>query len=139
MTDDDLRDLLTDAVSDVEPAYRLDTIKARTHRPARRGWYAVGGAVLAAAAVVTAVNLGQDDGRRRDNAPPATDAEHTAALYFVGDTPAGPRLYREFQTRVRRSPCGPRSDHQGTRSDRSRLHARCGRPACSRRSRCGTT
>ena len=98
MTDDDLRDLLTDAVSDVEPAYRLDTIKARTHRPARRGWYAVGGAILAAAAVVTAVNLGQDDGRRRDNAPPATDAEHTAALYFVGDTPAGPRLYREFQT-----------------------------------------
>ena len=69
MTDDDLRDLLTDSVADVEPAYRLDTIKARTHRPARRGWYAVGGAVLAAAAVVAAVNLGQDDGRRRDNAP----------------------------------------------------------------------
>ena len=32
--DDDLRDLLTDAVSDVEPAYRLGEIQARTHRPA---------------------------------------------------------------------------------------------------------
>ena len=97
MTDDDLRDLLTDAVSDVEPAYRLGEIKARTHRPARRGWYAVGGAVLAAAAVVAAVNLGESDDGRRDSVPPASGGEHTAALYFVGDTPVGPRLYREFQ------------------------------------------
>jgi hypothetical protein len=94
---DELRELLTDAVSDVEPVYRLSEIQARVHRPARRGWYAVGGAVLAAAAVVTAVSLIENDGVRRDNAPPASDVERTAALYFVGDTPAGPRLYREFQ------------------------------------------
>ncbi len=94
---DELRELLTDAVSDVEPVYRLSEIQARVHRPARRGWYAVGGAVLAAAAVVTAVSLSENDGVRRDNAPPASDVERTAALYFVGDTPAGPRLYREFQ------------------------------------------
>ncbi|HET9423693.1 MAG TPA: Gmad2 immunoglobulin-like domain-containing protein [Nocardioides sp.] len=94
---DELRELLTDAVSDVEPAYRLGEIRARVHRPARRGWYAAGGAILAAAAVVTAVNLGESDDVRRDNAPPAADVERTAALYFVGDTPAGPRLYREFQ------------------------------------------
>ena len=32
-----------------------------------------------------------------DTVPPASDVQRTAALYFVGDTPAGPRLYREFQ------------------------------------------
>ncbi len=96
---DELRELLTDAVADVEPEYRLDTIRARTQRPhRRRGWYAVGGAVLAAAAVVTAVNLGQNTAGRPDTVPPAgTNVEHTAALYFVGETPTGPRLYREFQ------------------------------------------
>ena len=95
---DELRDLLTDAVADVEPEYRLDAIRARTSRRTfRRGWYAAGAAVLAAAAVVTAVNLAQDDGGRRENSPAANDLTHTAALYFVGDSPAGPRLYREFQ------------------------------------------
>lgn len=95
---DELRDLLTDAVADVEPEYRLDTIKARTQRPhRRRGWYLTGGAVLAAASLVTAVNLAQDDGRRRDNGPSAPDLDHTAALYFVGETPHGWRLYREWQ------------------------------------------
>jgi hypothetical protein len=95
--DDDLRELLTDAVADVEPAYRLDTIKARTTRPPkRRGWYAVGGAVLAAAAVVTAVSVVSDDNRPRREGP-AAGPDHAVALYFVGDTPQGPRLFREFQ------------------------------------------
>ncbi len=95
---DELRDLLTDAVADVEPEYRLDTIKSRTQRPhRRRGWYLTGGAILAAASVVTAVNLAQDDGKDRNNGPAGPAARHTAALYFVGDSPAGPRLYREFQ------------------------------------------
>jgi len=95
--DDELRDLLTEAVADVEPAYRLDAIRARTSRPPRRrGWYAAGGAILAAAAVVTAVSVVNDDGRPRREAP-ASNGEHAVALYFVGDTPAGPRLYREFQ------------------------------------------
>jgi len=97
VTDDDLRELLTDAVADVEPAYRLDAIKARTrpgHR--RRGWYAASGAILAAAAVVTAVSVVSDDNRPRREAP-ASDTQRTVAVYFVGRTPAGPRLYREFQ------------------------------------------
>jgi hypothetical protein len=96
VTDDDLRELLTDAVADVEPAYRLDAIKARTrpgHR--RRGWYTAGGAILAAAAVVTAVSVVNDDRPRRE--PPASKGDQLMALYFVGDTPAGPRLYREYQ------------------------------------------
>jgi hypothetical protein len=97
VTDDDLRELLTDAVEDVEPAYRLDTIKARTSRPPkRRGWYAVGGAVLAAAAVVTAVSVVRDDDRPRREPPIAEDQRVTAGLYFVGETPQGSRLYREF-------------------------------------------
>jgi immunoglobulin-like protein involved in spore germination len=95
--DDDLRELLTDAVEDVEPAYRLDAIKARTSRPSRRrGWYAVGGAVLAAAAVVTAVSVVTDDDRPRREPPIAEGQRITAGLYFVGETPQGPRLYREF-------------------------------------------
>ena len=139
VTDDDLRDLLTDAVADVEPAYRLGEIKARTHRPARRGWYAVGGAVLAAAAVVAAVNLGESDDGRRDNVPPASAGEHTAALYFVGDTPVGPRLYREFQ-KVSGGPVADleaiTTEHGPTDPD---YNDACGRPACSPRSRCRTT
>lgn len=104
MTDDDLRELLTDAVADVEPAYRLDTIKARTSRPPkRRGWYAVGGAVLAAAAVVTAVSIVTDDNPPRREPPAAGTPRVTAGLYFVGETPLGPRLYREFQ-RVEEGP-----------------------------------
>ena len=75
MTDDDLRDLLTDAVSDVEPAYRLGEIQARVHRPARRGWYAAGGAILAAAAVVTAVSVPCCRARWRCTTPRCLSAE----------------------------------------------------------------
>ena len=96
--DDELRDLLTDAVADVEPEYRLDTIQARTQRPhRRRGWYLTGGAILAAASVVTAVNVVTNDGDRPRRNNPATAVEHTAGLYFVGESPVGPRLYREWQ------------------------------------------
>ena len=37
MTDLELRDLLSDAVADVEPRYALDEIRART-RTTRRRW-----------------------------------------------------------------------------------------------------
>jgi len=37
-----------------------------------------------------------DDGPRHE-APVGTEGDHLAAVYFVGDTPAGSRLYREFQ------------------------------------------
>jgi len=94
---DELRDLLTDAVADVEPEYRLDTIRARTRRKhPRRSWFAAGGAVLAAAAVVTAVSVVNDEGPRRLG-PAAPERTSPTAVYFIGDTPVGPRLYREFQ------------------------------------------
>jgi hypothetical protein len=106
VTDDDLRELLTDALSDVEPAYRLDVIRARTSRPARRrGWYAAGGAILAAAAVVTAVSVVNESPAPRPTDPDIADRtpttttpgpQHSLAAYFVGDTPQGPRLYREY-------------------------------------------
>jgi hypothetical protein len=129
-----LADLISDAVSDVEPANRLDAIRARTRNgkvtsmSSRRPWlYAASGAV-ATAAVITAIAaasgnlplLSADDepapagdpspavteeprpseapsqpADEETDAPPASP--QTVAVYFVGDTPAGPRLYREFQ------------------------------------------
>ena len=100
--------------------------KRRTTMSSRRPWlYAVGGAVVATAAVITAIAVaggglpGADDdpapaGRRpppaaerRDPdrgavvpAPSASEPPDSAGgvvgVYFAGDTPAGPRLYREF-------------------------------------------
>ena len=124
--DSDLARLLGEAVDDVEPADRLGEIRARTSSPAsqRRWWYA-GGAALAAAAAVTAVAVlgpgttptsAPDPAEQPSATPtpstsPTTDPSPTtpttpappvaetvtAAVYYVGDTPRGPRLYREFQ------------------------------------------
>lgn len=61
---DDLTELLNDAVADVEPTDRLEAIRARTAAPAhdaRRWWYAAGGVVLATAAAVTAVAVVTSD------------------------------------------------------------------------------
>jgi hypothetical protein len=59
-----LAELMSDAVSDIEPRDSLDTIRDRTKvtpMSARRPWiYAVGGAVLATAAVVTAMAFAGD-------------------------------------------------------------------------------
>jgi Immunoglobulin-like domain of bacterial spore germination len=100
-TDDDrhheLHDLLTDAVADVEPTYRLDVIRARTQRRPFRGWYAAGAAVLAAASVVTGVAVVNGPDHGPVPGPTTSEATRVTALYFVGDTPTGPRLYREWQ------------------------------------------
>lgn len=108
----DLRDLLTDAVADVEPSHALDEIRARTTSPTR-GWpYAAGGAVLAVAASFAAFAvLGPDNAPRATDpgsstspSPTATDTgsptetpSQVVAVHYVGDTPDGPRLYREFR------------------------------------------
>ena len=59
--DRQLAGLLSDAVSDVEPADALDTIRTRTKvttMSSRRPWlFAAGGAVVATAAVITAIAL----------------------------------------------------------------------------------
>lgn len=112
MTDRELHELLTDAVADVEPRYALDDIRARTTTRKRRWPYAAGGAVLAVAASITAFAvLGTDaspratePGTNASTSPTATASETpelpevSVAAYYVGDTPDGPRLYREFRS-----------------------------------------
>ena len=116
----DLRALLDEAGSDVEPRPALDTIRARTKvtpMPQKRSWmYAALGAVAATAATVAAVVVLTDNDTDPTNGPAAggtasvsptpTEPEQsgtasstspvTLPVYYVGETPTGPRLYREF-------------------------------------------
>ena len=124
---DPLSELITDAVSDIEPRDAFASIRARTKEStmtARRPWlFGAGGAVLATAAVLTAFAvLGQNAPAPNDPdaaGSPATatesgepskeptgggeDPEQTPAgvrvavpAYYLGITPQGPRLFREF-------------------------------------------
>jgi hypothetical protein len=100
--DQQLAGLLRDAVADVEPADRLAEVRAGI--PARGSawrWAAVGGgSALAVAATVTAIALvtgpspTATDPDVVDDPDPVTTA---VPAYFVGETPTGDRLYREFQ------------------------------------------
>lgn len=106
--DTDLTTLLHDAVADVEPADRLAEIRQATESTPRRfGWYAAGGTALAVAASVTAFSLITSQSTPQAQGPgplssptvaepSATPSAHTVAAYYVGETPLGPRLYREF-------------------------------------------
>lgn len=98
-----ISDLLHDAVAEIEPADRIDELRARTANPARsaaRPWfYAAGATVLATAAAVTAFAvLGNDSAP--DSGPAHEGHELETFLvpaYFVGDSGNGEaRLYREF-------------------------------------------
>jgi hypothetical protein len=127
--DDDRRltDLLSDAVSDVEPPDRLQAIRSRTRGASmttrRPWWYAVGGVAAATAAVIIAFAViggptdeGQDPQPAASDSASASDSptesasedpapEQVAApIYYAGETPQGLRLYREFQ----RVPAGER-------------------------------
>lgn len=117
--DRELSRLIADAVSDVEPTDRLSELRDRTAKHQRRTWlFTTGGAVVAAAAVVTAIALASGDQAPSTGPGPATTPSQATspapstppsaspsptqqlkavAAYFVGDTPRGPRLYREFQ------------------------------------------
>ena len=104
----DLSTLLHDAVADVEPADRLAEIReAVAPTPRRWGWYAAGGGFLAVAAAVTAIALisqGTTPTTNDDPGPLAPPETRAVAVYYVGDTPQGPRLYREFHSLPERSP-----------------------------------
>lgn len=111
--DQQLVDLLRDAVADVEPDARLADIRARIPRrsTARRWGLLTGGGALAVAATVTAIALAGSPSPVRTDPDVATDPSGSAgpsgsadpvessavAAYFVGDTPTGDRLFREFQ------------------------------------------
>ena len=100
--DRQLADLLHDAVADVEPEDRLADVRARIPRRATpRRWGLVAGAgALAVAATVTAVALTGNPSpvtSDPDIADDPTGATTAVPAYFVGETPTGDRLYREFQ------------------------------------------
>lgn len=99
----DLGDLLRDAVDDIEPADRIDAIRARTaHTPARaaRPWfYTAGGVALATAAAVTAFVVLGGDRPSTDEGPAHPDHASETVLvpaYYLGETADGWRLFREF-------------------------------------------
>jgi len=109
--DQQLSRLVRDAVADVEPEDRLSELRARTAAPGpRRWWVAAGGATLATAAAVavvavlgsgqpTAVDPGPAETPPSAPAPSGTGSSGGAAVaaYFIGETPYGQRLYREFR------------------------------------------
>lgn len=106
--DDDawLRAALRDAVADVDPPDRLDEVLARSGTR-RTAWVPA----LAAAAVVVVVAagagilvqdrsappVGSTPGPSASSATPTAPARINVPVYLVGDTPAGPRLFREFR------------------------------------------
>lgn len=104
---DQLSALLNEAVSDVEPRFALDEIRARTSPRKRRWPYVVGGAALAVAASITAFAVVGNDGRPTtaepgtSTSPSPTESSSIAAdpvsIYYVGDTPEGPRLFKEVR------------------------------------------
>ncbi|MCY4725832.1 GerMN domain-containing protein [Nocardioides sp. STR2] len=116
MNDQLIRDLLHEVADDMEPADRLDAIRAATApagRRTRRGWWVAGGAGLVAASVVTALAVttgGAPQTREPDPVGPASTAGTTAtdggtktdpvAVYFVGDTASGPRLFSELRPEI---------------------------------------
>ncbi len=131
--DDELRALLEDAVSDVEPTPALSDIQDRTQKvtpmSSKRPWiFAAIGAVAATAATLVAVTVLTDDDPTPTAAPadspsrsasddpteepsetPSDDASDEPSdppapqsiavpVYYVGDAPAGTRLFREFHS-----------------------------------------
>ncbi len=120
-----VRDALEDAVADVEPRSDLAGVRARLDEETRtrgRTRWAAAAAGLAVAATVAAValatGLGGDDEAPGPAASPSATPEQTppssaspstsdgetvtsfdgpVPVYYVGDTPTGPRLFREFQ------------------------------------------
>ena len=97
MNDDRIRDLLHDAVADVEPRHGVREIRART-RAARthRSWaWGAGGAVAATAATIAAVALLGAGDRDQGPAPAVPSAAAVVPVYYLGDTGVGPRLFEE--------------------------------------------
>lgn len=118
-----LRLLLRDAVSDVHPEPALEAIRRRTRGSAAvrrlRPVLAVTAAAATVAAIVGGITLanqpatttppvtkvagpptaGVPTGTPTDSRSPYQDFVPKAeGIYYVGDTPRGPRLYREFQS-----------------------------------------
>jgi hypothetical protein len=101
--EDQVRELLEGAVTDVEPRRSLDDVRARTAARRRRSWArgVAGGVVATAATVAVVVALTHGLGSTAGGTP-TVSADHSTAtagprvpVYFVGTTPSGPRLFAE--------------------------------------------
>jgi hypothetical protein len=101
--EDQVRELLEDAVADVEPRHPIETLRARTaarrHRSRATG---VAGSVIATAATVAAVVALVHGLASTAGGPPTVTQDVPAAgsgpgvlVYFAGATPSGPRLFAE--------------------------------------------
>ncbi|MGI8900865.1 MAG: GerMN domain-containing protein, partial [Nocardioides sp.] len=90
--DDQLRELLDNAVSDVEPRPGLDAIRSRTKvrsMPARPWFLGAAAAVVATAATITAFAVAGDGPGTTDADPGFADSPSTAGSP-AGPTPEGP-------------------------------------------------
>jgi len=125
MNDDELRQLLTDAVADVEPDERLEELRASVHPTPRvlplvhaRPWFAAAGIVAAVIGIIAYVSsvAGHDSSEpgfahqggptgpttiiATDTAAPtpgqSAGPTHLVAVYYLGSGPRGTVLYREF-------------------------------------------
>ena len=129
---DDLSTLLREAVEDVEPTDRraeLRELVAASSR-SRHLRYAITGGLLAAAVVVTGVAVAVQQSDEPETPPAGSkravdrSREHRPAyaLYYVGETPQGPRLFREFRTGPGPETTPGRGDqHAAVRARRPRL------------------
>jgi hypothetical protein len=115
--DDDLRRLLHDAVSDIQPQGSLEDIRSRTDQEntMSKRWFlpTIAVAAVMAAVVGGAFWLADGDDPSNDAAATPTSSsspeptvttsaapdtkERAVPVYYVGETANGQRLYREFQ------------------------------------------
>ncbi|MFL6133250.1 MAG: Gmad2 immunoglobulin-like domain-containing protein [Nocardioidaceae bacterium] len=131
MTDDDqIRALLDDAVSDVQPRHGLDTIQARTAAapsPNHRPWlWGVGGAVVATAATVAAV-AALGNGPSAPSADPGFAGTSAPATQRPSAQPSSDEASEQpsSQPGDRASASDERSDQSGDQlGDRSSASAR---------------
>jgi hypothetical protein len=105
---DDLTMLLQEAVEDVEPTDRRAELRelVAVSTKSRHRRYAITGGLLAAAVVVTGVAIGmqRSDGPETEPSNPgravdrSRDHRPAYGLYYIGETPQGRRLFREYRT-----------------------------------------
>lgn len=96
---DDLRALFADATADVRPQGTLEEIQARTGAATRTPWLMP----AAAAAVVVGLAIGGISWALHDDSTAARtpgvlshpEKPRTRSVFYLADTPAGPRLYSE--------------------------------------------
>ncbi len=112
--DTDLRHLFDDAVSDVHPRGGPGEIRVRARRTSSRRWLPLTVAAAAATIVVIAGVSWVADQQRNEtatgpSADPSTEApgprldggsgrDVRLRVYYVGETPLGPRLFPEART-----------------------------------------